>query len=256
MAASRTVIVTGGASGIGLSIAEQFLAAQALVHICDINRTAVEQAVASHPGLSGTQADVGAPAEVERVVAEAIARFGGSVDVLVNNVGIGGPHKHVEEISYEEWDASMRINVSGMFHCIKNVVPAMKARRQGVIINISTGSVHTKPTRRSDYITSKFAAEGLASSLAKELGPFGIRCNVIRPGMMDNPRMRGICEKYAAEQGRTAEDVEQDYLRFISMRSKIQQYEIGDACVFLASDKARHITGQVISVCGNIEWEG
>jgi NAD(P)-dependent dehydrogenase (short-subunit alcohol dehydrogenase family) len=256
MAEPQKVIVTGGATSIGLAIAEQFLKEGALVHICDLDAAAIATALANHAGLSATRADVAVPAQVEGVVQEAYKRFGGYVDVLVNNVGCGGAHKAVEEISYDEWDATMRTNVGGMFYGIKNVVATMKLRRHGVIINISTASVRGKPRRRSDYNTSKAAIEELSNSLAKELGPFGIRCNVIRPGVMNNARMRRICEKYAAEQGRTADEVEQDYLNYVSMHSKIQPSEIGDACAFLASAKAKHITGQIISVCGNLEWEG
>jgi NAD(P)-dependent dehydrogenase (short-subunit alcohol dehydrogenase family) len=256
MMESQKVIVTGGATSIGLAIAERFLCQGARVHVCDVNPKAVAEAIATHPGLTGTVANVGVPAEVEKLVAEAYEHFGGYVDVLVNNVGIGGAHKQVEHIGYDEWDTAMRVNIGGAFYGIKNVVPVMKKRRHGAIINISTASVRSKPRRRSDYNTSKAALEELSASLARELGPFDIRCNVIRPGVMDNARMRGICEKYAAEQGRTADEVEQDYLRYVSMHAKILPAEIGDTCVFLAGEQARHITGQIVSVCGNLEWEG
>jgi len=255
MAPPQKVIVTGGATSIGLAIAQQFLKQGALVHVCDIDAAALASAVSSNEGLSGTRADVGVPTQVEAVIGEACERFEGDVDVLVNNVGLGGAHQPVEDIPYEEWETVMRVNVGGMFYGIKNVVPRMKARRHGVIVNISTASVYSKPRRRSDYVTSKAAIEELTKSLAKELGHFGIRCNAIRPGVMDNARMRGICEKYAAEQQRSADEVEQDYLKYVSMHSKVHPAEIGDACVFLASDQAKSITGQIISVCGNLEWE-
>ena len=96
---------------------------------------------------------------------------------------------------------------------------------------------------------------GLTHTLARELGPWNIRVNAILPGFMDNPRGRGVLAKVAADKGIPIEQMEQEALRFVSQRTWIQPSEVADACAFLASDAARHISGQEIAVCGNVEWE-
>jgi NAD(P)-dependent dehydrogenase (short-subunit alcohol dehydrogenase family) len=131
----------------------------------------------------------------------------------------------------------------------------MKAQKSGAIVNISTGSVFTLPLKRSPYIASKWAIEGLTRAAARELGPFKIRVNAIRPGFVDSERMNLILGKMAEQSQTTVAALEQKFFEFISMRTKIQPDEIGDMALFLASDSARHITGQLIAVDGNVEWE-
>ena len=250
----QTVVVTGAGRGMGRATAERFLAAGARVHVCEIDAKALAEVLEANPGLQGSLADVGSPPEVERLFQEA-SEWLGHIDVLVNNVGIAGPRAPIEEIEYEDWDQSMRINLSAMFYCIKQVLPAMKRRRHGVILNISTGSVLTVPQQRLPYNVSKTGVEGLTRSVAREVGPFNIRCNAIRPGMVSTERMRGIVSTIAAEKGITEEEVEADFIRYFSMRSQIQPGEIADMAFFLASDKARHVSGQLIGVDGFVEWE-
>ena len=250
----QTVVVTGAGRGMGRATAERFLAAGARVHVCEIDAKALAEVLDANPGLRGSMADVGSPGQVEQLFQEASGWLG-HVDVLVNNVGIAGPRAPIEEIEYEDWEQSIRINLSGMFYCIKQVLPAMKQRRHGVIVNISTGSVLTVPQQRLPYNVSKTGVEGLTRSVAREVGPFNIRCNAIRPGMVNTERMRGIVSRIAEEKGITAEEVEADFIRYFSMRSQIQPGEIADMAFFLASDEARHVSGQMIAVDGFVEWE-
>jgi len=251
----KTVIVTGGATSVGLAIARRFLAGGYQVHIVDLNGEAVTAAVSEHKGLSGSLTDVSDPMAVERAVVEAREAFSGRIDVLVNNVGVAGARKPIEDIPYDEWDACLRANVSGAFFFIKNVTPDMKQARSGAIINISSGSVKTNPKNRADYNVSKGALEQLTASLAPELGPFGIRCNTVRPGMVNNKRMMTILHGLAEKSGQSVAALEAEFLTYISMRTKIEPSELAECCWYLASDGARHVTGQMISVCGNIEWE-
>jgi len=239
---------------MGRATAERFLRAGARVHVCEVDPEALEDVLSSNARMRGTRADVGKPGDVERLFQEATDWLG-HVEVLVNNVGIAGPRAPVEEITYEDWDQSIRINLSGMFYCIKQVLPDMKRRRHGVIVNISTGSVLTVPQQRLPYNVSKTGVEGLTRSVAREAGPWNIRCNALRPGMVKTERMQGIIARIAAEKGITDEEVEADFLRYFSMRSPIQAEEIADMVFFLASDQARHISGQLIAVDGYVEWE-
>lgn len=250
----ENVIVTGGGDSVARDIAEQFHALGNNVHICDIREDMLAGTLAANPGMRGTVADVGKPDDVN-VLFEEVKQWMDPVTVLVNVVGIPGSSAPVEEISVNEWRQVMDINVNGMFYCIKNVVEGMKRAGRGVIINFSSGSTRTRLPLRTSYIVSKYAVEGLTLNLARELGPHNIRCNAILPGMINNERMIGIVKREAAKSGKTVEEVEADYLKYISMRSKIETEEIADMVLFLASDKAPHVSGQLIGVCGNVEWE-
>jgi NAD(P)-dependent dehydrogenase (short-subunit alcohol dehydrogenase family) len=250
----QRVIVTAGGSGIGRAIAERFLAAGAQVHICDIAADTLDDALAALDGVRGSVADVGVPADVEKLVTDATGWMGG-VDVLVNNAGIGGPRAAIEDISYEDWDRTITVNLNGMFYCIKNVAPLMKAQKSGCIVNISTASAKVALPMRSPYVASKVGVLGLTHTVAREYGPFGIRCNAILPGLIDNERGRNILANHAKEKGIAFEEAEQDFLEFISLRAWIDPAEVGDLAVFLASPAGRHITGQNIGMDGNVEWE-
>ena len=252
--APRGVVVTGGASGIGRVIARRFAEHGYRVHIFDIDEAAVDLALAEDPAFSGTVGDVARADDVARGMLDAVDRMG-RVDVLVNDAGIAGPRLPVEEMPDDEWDRTMRVNLYGPFLWIKQVVPGMKARREGSIVNISTGSVRTLPLNRSVYNVSKWGVEGLTKTVARELGPWNVRVNAIQPGMVNNERMRGIVQGIADQEGRTAAEVEADFLQFISMRCKVEPEDIADMAVFLSSEGARRVTGQVIAVDGHIEWE-
>jgi len=248
------VIVTAGASGIGLATARRFLAAGARVAICDMDQAAIDRLKSGEPAIMGRVVDVSSEGSVIGFVEEVVSTFGG-IDTLVNNAGIAGACAEIEGISADHWIRSFNVNVHGAFYLIKAVVPGMKAQGGGAIINISTGSVFTLPAGRADYIASKWALEGLTRAAARELGPSGIRVNAIRPGFVNSARMKGILADKAELQGTTLQALEQVFLDYISMRTKVEPEEIGDMAVFLASNAARHVTGQLLSVDGNIEWE-
>ncbi len=249
------VLVTGGGDSVGRVVAERFCAGGAQVHICDVREAALQDTLAANPGMSGTVADIGRAEDVERLFADAQNRFG-AVTVLINNVGIGGPTKPLEDVSDEEWSASLDVNVTGPFRLMRAVAPGMKANGGGVIVNVSTGSTRTRLPLRTPYVVSKFALEGLTLNAARELGPWNIRCNAILPGMINNDRMRDIVARRAAADGVSPAEIEAGYLKFISLRAKTEPSDIADMAWFLASDGALRVTGELISVSGNVEWEG
>ncbi|MBO6782785.1 MAG: SDR family oxidoreductase [Alphaproteobacteria bacterium] len=248
------VIVTAGGSGIGRAIVDRFVAAGARVHTCDVQQDLLDETVASNDAVSGSLTDVGVPEQVEQLVADAVEQMGG-VDVLVNNAGIGGPRAALEDVSYEDWDRTIRVNLNGMFYCIKNVARHMKAQQSGCIVNISTASAKVALPMRSPYVASKVGVLGLTHTVAREYGPYGIRCNAILPGLIDNERGRGIVANQARERGISVEEREAEFLEFISLKCWIDPTEVGDLAVFLASDAGRHITAQEIGMDGNVEWE-
>lgn len=251
MTGARHVLVTAGASGIGLAIAEMFVERGDRVTICDVDATALKSAASRLPTLGIRETDVSDAAAVG-----AMAAAVGAVDILVNNAGIAGPVGGIETNDPDAWARCFAVNVHGAFHMIRAFTPGMKAARAGSIINISTASTVTGLPGRSAYVASKWALEGLTRNAARELGPANIRVNAIRPGFMDTERMRGLMARGAAQRGVSVETLEREALGFISLRTKIQPREIGDMAYFLASEAARHITGQIIGVDGNAEWEG
>ncbi|MGE0443056.1 MAG: SDR family oxidoreductase [Gemmatimonadales bacterium] len=252
--ATARVIITAGAGGIGRKIAERFHRDGARLHVCDIDAAALADAAERMPGLTTSRTDLGDPAAVAAMVAEAAGLMGG-VDVLVNNHGIAGPRGWVEELDVADWEHCLRVNLTGMFVTIKHVVPHFKAQRHGAIINLATTSARTQLPKRTAYVVSKAGVLGLTHQCARELGPWNIRVNAVLPGFIDNARGRGVLARVAQDKGVSVESLEQDALRFVSMRTWIGMEEIAGVCAFLASDEARHVSGQEIAVDGNVEWE-
>ena len=251
---TENVLVTGGADSVGRVIAQAFAARGDKVHICDVNAEALAQTLAANPDMRGTVADVGDRDAVAKVFAQA-RQWMGDVTVLVNNVGIGGPRASIEEIDIAQWQQTLDVNVNGMLYCMQQAIPAMKERRHGVIVNFSTGSTRTRLPMRTAYVVSKYAVEGLTLNAARELGPHNIRCNAILPGAINNARMRKIVSDRADALGQPVEAVTRELLKYISMRTMVEPEEIAAMVLFLASDAAGKVTGELVSVSGNAEWE-
>lgn len=251
---TKRVLVTAGASGIGRAIADGFLASGAEVAVCDVSEEALEETRRSSERIFTFCADVAEPEQVAACVS-ACARELGGLDVLVNNAGIGGPRAPLGEVPNDEWDRTIAVNLSGAFYCMQAVVPLMKASGGGCILNISTTSARTGLPNRSPYVASKVGLLGLTYTAARELGRFNIRCNAILPGYIDNPRGHALIANHAEETGKTLDEARAEFMRFISMRTMIGMDEVADMAVFLASDAARHVSGQQIGVCGNQEYE-
>jgi NAD(P)-dependent dehydrogenase (short-subunit alcohol dehydrogenase family) len=252
--AGRVAVVTAGASGIGFAIARRFIVAGARVAICDVDAMAL-QIACENVGVHGFAADVSRSEDVRRLIDGVMRWSDGHLDVLINNAGIGGPRAEIEAISDEDWCRTLNVNLSGAFYCLREVVPIMKRSSGGAIINISTSSVRTGLPMRLPYIASKAGLMGMTLNAARELGRYNIRVNAILPGLVRNERGMRLCNELAAERGISAADAEAEMLRFVSMRSWVDMDEIGDAAVYLASDAARHVSGQFLGVDGHLEWE-
>jgi len=251
---SVRAVVTGGADSTGLAVATQLSLRGAQVHIADVREDAVRRACQADARLTGTVADIGSSDDVRRIFADARAHFG-PVNTLVSVVGIPGPQAAVEAITDAEWAQTFEVNVAGLFYAVREAAVDMKRAGGGAIVTFSSGSTRTNMPNRLPYVASKWAVEGMTRALARELGPYQIRVNAILPGLIDNARMRAIIGRKAGERGCTAEELKNEYLRYISMRTAIDPDEIGATVAFLCSQEARHITGQLLGVDGNIEWE-
>ncbi len=259
MTASQTspsparVIITG-ADSTARVIAETFLSDGHAVSVCDVRQEAVEDISAANPSIFAQTANMGVEAQVMGFMAAAIEAMGG-VDFLVNVVGIAGPTKPTEEITSDEWAQSMAVNATGPFLACKAVIPHLKEQRFGGIVNFSSASTRTRLPNRTPYVVSKYAVEGLTLNLARELGPFNVRANAILPGGINNARLQTIVQKVAEQNNTTIEAVADDFLKYVSMQTLIEPAELADMVAFLCSDKAIHITGQLMAVDGNVEWE-
>jgi NAD(P)-dependent dehydrogenase (short-subunit alcohol dehydrogenase family) len=248
------VLITAGGSGIGRAVAECYDAEGARVHVCDVVDDHLQDLRRVRPGIGCSLADVGDPKQVADLFDSVLDQLGG-LDVLVNNAGIAGPTAAVESLSTAEWDRTIAVNLSGQFYCARLAVPALKRAGGGAIINISSTSGRTGLPLRVAYAVSKHAVMGLTQTLARELGPDNIRVNAILPGWINNDRNRRVVQAKAAELGIAPEAYLQEGLQFVSMRTMIEMSEVAQMTLFLSSAAARHVSGQAIGVCGNVEYE-
>ncbi len=244
------VAITAAAGGFGLTVARAFAGQGADVHVCDVDADAVRAAAAE--GLHATEVDVSELTALDHWIDAALAA-GGGLDVLVNNAGIAGPTALVEDIEPADWQRSLAVSLTSHYRTCARVIPAMKAARQGSIINVSSTAGQYGIGLRAPYVAAKWAVIGLTKTLAIELGPYAVRANAICPGSVDGDRMRGVIAREAAARGAAADAVEREYLDGQSIARFVQPAEIADLCLFLASDAARMISGQAIAVDGHTE---
>ncbi len=256
--AGLRVLVTGGASGIGLVIARAFADAGARVHICDASREtigALETAEANRGAgaITATVADVSHRDAVERVFADVEAQLGG-LDVLVNNAGIAGPTGGIDQLDPDEWDNTIDVNLNAQFYFARRAVPLLRnAQDGGAIIALSSVAGRLGYAYRTPYSATKWAIVGLTKSLAIELGPAGIRVNTIQPGIVKGPRIERVIAARAQQLGLSYGEMEKQYLEKISLRRMTTPEEVAATALFLCSPGGSGISGQAISVCGNVE---
>ena len=250
--AGKSVLVTAGAAGIGACIASAFAEKEANVHIVDIDEEALENARDANPKYLASAADVAVESEIDHVYQRHLDRFG-DVYALVNCAGIAGPTAYVEEVRLADWHRCFGVNLDAAFLLSRKVIPGMKQRRDGRIINISsTAGWHGYPLR-SPYSSAKWAVIGFTKSLAMELGQFGVTANTICPGSVDGERMGQVIAAEAREKGVAEEEIRRQYTRSCSMRTFISGDDIADMAVFLASPRASRVSGQIMNVDGHLE---
>ena len=248
------VLVTAGGSGIGRVIAERFAAAGAHVHITDIAEATIEDVVAGAPGITGTVADAAEPRHADRVLGDVSARLSG-LDVLINNVGIAGPTGTIEDLADADVERTLDVNLASHFYVLNRFVPLLRASPSNPsILSISSVAGRLGYGFRTPYAATKWAIVGLVKSLAVELGPAGVRANAILPGIVSGSRMDGVIAARAEATGVGFEEMRNAYLEKISLRRMVEADDVANLALFLASGLARNITGQAISVDGNVEY--
>ena len=249
----KATIVTGGGRGIGRVIALRFASEGAAVLVAGTTVEAVE-AVAQEIRERGGRAlavstDVADESQVERMVSSAMSEFGG-IDILVNNAGIAGPTALVPEVSREDWDRTLAVNLTGAFLCAKHALPGMIERRSGSIINITSIAGLRAYALRSPYAASKWAMIGLTRTLAEEAGRYNITVNAIAPGPVRGPRIDSVIRNRAAAMNRSVEEVEREYVEPTALKRMVEEDDIAAMALFLASEEGRNITGETINISG------
>ena len=246
---NRIAIVTGGARGIGRGIALRFAEEGSSLVIVDVLAREARQTEKeiSKKGREGVfiECDVSNSSQVKDMVNQVVNKFG-KVDILVNNAGIGPLPKSITDISEEEWDRVLAVNLKGVFLCSKVVVPHMKEKRHGKIINISSMGAIAPPGPNSHYSAAKAGILGLTRDLALELAPFNICVNAILPGAIRTDMFEQIIppgankEDFFMEMGKM----------FAPMQRMGTPEDIAGAALFLASDLSGYVTGDRLLVGG------
>lgn len=254
---NQRIVVTAGAQGIGLAITAAFLEAGAQVHVCDINDDFLNDArkqFAQAP-VSFSRTDVADASQVDAMFADLALRWG-TLDVLVNNAGIAGPTAAVEDTALSDWEQTIAVNLTGPFLCTRRAVPLLKKAGGGAIINISSAAGRLGFPLRTPYSASKFGVIGLTETWAMELGPANIRVNAILPGIVAGERQERVIAAKAASYGIGHEQMRERLLSKVSMRKMVTAQDIANQIIFLCSPAGAAISGQSLSVCGNVEHLG
>ncbi|WP_299867103.1 SDR family oxidoreductase [uncultured Hoeflea sp.] len=246
---SKRVLITGGGSGIGKAMAETFAAQGARVLVTDMAEAALAKCPDNWLKMTGDASD---PVHMQAVFARLADQWQG-VDVVCANAGIAGPTALVENVELGDFRRCVAVNLEAAFLAAKYAAPMMKAQKSGVIlITSSMAGVHGFPNR-APYAVAKWAMIGLMKTLAMELGPHGIRANALAPGCVEGPRIDGVIEREAKAKGTTPDIIRTGYQAGVSMRSFVSAHDVANMAVFLASDGARLVSGQVIAVDGHTE---
>jgi NAD(P)-dependent dehydrogenase (short-subunit alcohol dehydrogenase family) len=252
---SKNIIISAAADGIGWTIAKSCLEKGCSVYLSDINQQKIDE-INEHPLINKKifidNVDANNPDSVEKYF-DGIKEKTLTIDALINNVGIAGPTGPMEGLSISNWKNTIEVNINSHFYFTKYAIPLLKANNGGSIINISSTAGLFGFPLRTPYAASKWAVIGITKSLAIELGDFNVRVNAICPGSVSGDRMKRVIEAKAKSIGIPEEELQQDYESMVSLKTFVDKEDIANMALFLISNEAKRISGQVMTVDGNTE---
>jgi NAD(P)-dependent dehydrogenase (short-subunit alcohol dehydrogenase family) len=249
------VLVTAGASGIGLATARAFAAEGARVLVCDVDRSALAAMATDDAAIATVEADVSKPADVARLFGEVDARLGG-LDTLVNNAGIAGPTAACEDVKLEDWQRTLDVNLTGMFLCAQRAIPRLKQSANGSMVNLSSAAGRFGFALRSPYSASKWGVIGFSKSLSIELGGAGVRVNAICPGAVAGDRIDRVIAGKAKVRDVPFDVVRDEFLGKTSLKRFVSAEDIANAIVFLSSKLGANIDGHALPIDGDVQSLG
>jgi 3-hydroxybutyrate dehydrogenase len=253
--AGKTAIVVGSARGIGATIAHLFAQEGASLVLVDIEKMKAEldgvaQAITQKGGKAiAMVADCTDDRQVNIMVDET-ARQCATIDILVNSAGLRGPLVPVQDITEQEWDEVMAVNLKAVFLCCRAVLKVMLKQRSGSIVSISGTAGKEGMALRGSLCAAKWGLSGLTQTIAKEAGPYGVRANIVCPGGMDEPDLRVMYAARAKGLGMEFSALEKSVLELTPLRKYAKHDEVAKAALFLASSDSSHTTGESLNVSG------
>jgi NAD(P)-dependent dehydrogenase (short-subunit alcohol dehydrogenase family) len=255
MLKGRVAVITGPAKGMGAAITMAFAAEGTRLALVGRDTAAIEP-VATEARVGGGEAivvpcDLTDPAQCEHA-AQAAKRAYGRIDILVNVAGGSGPiGKTGVETTPQEFDDIVTLNMNGCFHTMRGVLPTMMEQRYGKIVNVGGTFGMRGRAGRMAYSASKWGLRGITKSFALEVGAYNINVNCVAPGMVDGPRFRDkVCASMATKLGITVEEAAERHAADYALKRVTSDADVANACLFLASDASRQITGIDLPVDG------
>lgn len=252
----KIAVITGPAKGMGAAVTLAFAREGAHLVLTGRDLAAIEP-VAAQARAAGVPAlvvacDITSAADTERLAAEAGRFGGGRIDILVNIAGGSGPiGKTGWETSPDEFDEIIDLNMRGCFNTMRSVLPVMIAQRYGKVVNVGGTFGMRGRAGRMAYSASKWGLRGITKSFALEAGPYGINVNCVAPGMVDGPRFRDkVCADMAKRLGITPEQAAEKHAADYALKRITTDNDVANACLFMASDASRQITGVDLPVDG------
>ena len=251
MRPESTAVVTGGARGIGQSICVELASRGASVVVADLDSGEMaetkELVEATGQRCELVETDVADTRSIRETVEWVLDEFG-SIEYLVNNAGIAGPTAPCEDVSTDEWEQTLAVNLTGPFQMCRAVLPHMRAESFGRIVNIASVTGKRPLPNRTPYATSKMGVIGFTRTLAAEVGDANINVNAVCPGSVDGPRIREVFERQAGETDRSYEEVRGEVEREAARGELVDREDVAGLVGYLCSEQSERITGQDINV--------